>query len=224
MNNNNGGIIIQIFPGHFSVSYIVYNILLLLLGNYLQPDMIVVFLAIIVGLLPDLIDIIYSLISGIGFRSKDHEMRHHSWPTHFPIFYIPFIIICIIFPCILTFSMAINIYLHFLGDSFFTDDGIRWLWPFSKRYFKLLSKSMEGKHDKKWVVFYRKTPLWKIEWILFGISASIIIFNSYILYGMILFIITLIFLIFFIILLLYIENKVIVKFTKECINEKNNKK
>ncbi|MHA1751060.1 MAG: metal-dependent hydrolase [Candidatus Helarchaeota archaeon] len=165
-----------------------YNLVLFIFGNYLQPSYLVIVPSIICGLLPDLIDVVYSSIKRFVIKQNKVDFRHHSWPTHFPFMYIPFIVLIFIFPSVLTISMAINIYLHFLGDTFYSDDGIRWLWPFMKhRSFKLLSKSMVGKHDKEWLIAYRKTPLFKFEWVLFILTSVIITINAYLLYNIIIF-------------------------------------
>ncbi|MBD3229124.1 MAG: hypothetical protein GF329_13125 [Candidatus Lokiarchaeota archaeon] len=210
---------IQIFPGHFCVSYIVYNIVLLSIGNYFVPNFLNVVIIIIAGILPDLIDSIYSTIKRISQKVKDDEFRHHAWPTHFPILYSPLIVISIIFPSVLTITIAINIYLHFIGDTLQTDDGIKWLWPFSNKYYKLFSEKMEGMHNMKWVYYYRQTFLYKIEWVLFVITSVIIIINAYILYNVILFIIALIIMPVLMICIRIIEKKMLQNIKESLITE-----
>jgi hypothetical protein len=147
--------------------------------------------------------------------------------THYPIFYTPFIIAAFVFPSILTICMALAIYLHFLGDTFYTDDGIRWLWPFSKKYFKILSDTMEGMHDKDWVLAYRKTPLYKLEWVFFIATLIIITINAYLLFGLVLFIIAIIVSILFAISIRFIERRMVINIYKKFkegkieLNEKN---
>jgi len=159
-------------------------------------------------MIPDLIDVIYSTLKQIYLRKRIDEFPHHSWPTHFPLLYTPFILLAIFIPTILTGSIAINIYLHFFGDTFYTDDGIRWFWPFVKnKKVKFLSKSMKGQHDKLWIISYRKTPLYKIEWCLFIITSILIIFNAFILYGVILFIIAIICMVSLIIFIYFFERR-----------------
>lgn len=123
--------------------------------------------------------------------------------------------------------MALAIYLHFIGDTFYTDDGIRWLWPFSKKYFKFLSDTMEGMHDKDWVIAYRKTPLYKLEWFFFITTLIIVIINAYLLFGLILFIIAIIVSILFAISIRFIEKRMVINIYKKFkegkieLNEKN---
>jgi len=46
---------------------------------------------------------------------------------------------------------------------------------------------MVGKHDKEWLIAYRKTPLFKFEWVLFILTSVIITINAYLLYNIIIF-------------------------------------
>ncbi|MHA1229779.1 MAG: metal-dependent hydrolase [Candidatus Helarchaeota archaeon] len=187
----------------------MYNLILFLIGNYFQVSYLNAMLAIIAGLLPDLIDSVYLLIRKITSRrpgEKDKEFKHHSWPSHFPLIYSPILLLVIFFPSVLTIAICINLYLHFFLDTFYTDDGIRWLWPFLKnKKIQIASKSIMDKHGKEWLIAYRKSIFYKIEWVLYGLMSILLSFNAFLFYGLVFCIIVIIIMISIMIFIYYFE-------------------
>ena len=98
-------------------------------------------------------------------------------PTHFPIVYSPLIILVILLPNIYTISIVTVIYVHLFVDSFCTSDGIKWLYPFNKKYYGFLNDKTKGKHGILWQNEYMTTPLYKIEFVLLVATCSIMWLN-----------------------------------------------
>jgi LexA-binding, inner membrane-associated putative hydrolase len=136
-------------------------------------------IGVIFGLLPDVdvVIIIIALIKGDKSKIDGLDFKHHAYPTHFPLLYSPLIVIMIIFPNIYTFTMVTALYLHLFTDSFYTSDGIKWLYPFQNKYFCFLSEKTKGKHGILWENEYKGTAMYKLEFILLIIAGSIVLLN-----------------------------------------------
>lgn len=105
-----------------------------------------------ISLLPD-IDILY-----YGFRklfSKKDIYNHRSF-THYPIIYIPIIIILystVGLPYSLLFTICV--YSHLIHDSFWLGWGVVWFWPFSSVRYKFFPDK-EGKISSQVVMKWDK--------------------------------------------------------------------
>ena len=153
---------------------IYYIIWLIFFGQGLWiPNHYLVFFSVIFGLFPDF-DGIYYLIKKRGEGGIDTDFQHHLYYwTHWPISYIPVIIIFI-------FSFIFNFYPeyfllpvvgiyggHFLFDSISCGDGIMWgkiPWKMKQygRYINLMPDGSDGYHGRYWEARYRKTIISKI--------------------------------------------------------------
>ena len=127
--------------------------------------MIGIAIGIFFGLLPD-IDSLLLLAKLKNFTEAGVEFKHHSYPTHFPIIYAPLVVIVIIIPNIYTLTMITALYLHLFADTFYTSDGIKWLYPFKNDFYSLLSAKTLGKHGIFWEFEYAKSPCYTLEFIL----------------------------------------------------------
>lgn len=90
------------------------------------------------GLLPDL-DTLFALLFG-KWSPGSQMLSHHRYLTHTPIFYllVSGIIWWVVdWKCALLF-LAVTL-AHLLMDSWSTDDGIMWLWPFNFKQYSILS-------------------------------------------------------------------------------------
>lgn len=96
------------------------------------------FLAIIFSLLPDIDFFVEFFKHGsVGGR----VIREHRELIHFPLLYIPVILIVFLFFGTMWASLlGLSLLAHFLHDSFGIGWGIKWLWPFSKRTYKFFSE------------------------------------------------------------------------------------
>ena len=132
------------------------------------------------SLLPDIDGMIFIISRIKGDKSKEGGLnfKHHAYPTHFPLLYSPLIVITIIFPNIYTFTMVTALYLHLFTDSFYTSDGIKWLYPFQNKYYCLLSEKTKGKYGILWENEYKGTAMHKLEFILLIIAGSIVLLSQ----------------------------------------------
>jgi len=136
-------------------------------------------IGVIFGLLPDVdvVIIIIALIKGDKSKIDGLDFKHHSYPTHFPLLYSPLIVITIIFPNIYTLTMVTALYLHLFADSFYTSDGIKWLYPFKNKFFAFQSEKTRGKHGILWEKEYKNTPLYHLEFVFLFIAGLFVLSN-----------------------------------------------
>jgi len=140
---------------------------------------------VIFGLFPDF-DGIYYLIKKRGEGGIDTEFQHHLYYwTHWPISYIPVIIIFIIslifnfFPEYFMMPV-VGIYCgHLMFDSISCGDGIMWgKIPWKKdqygKYINMMPDGSDGYHGVYWEARYRKTIISKIGNIAVLLSIIII--------------------------------------------------
>ncbi len=92
---------------------------------------------IIFALLPDIDFFIeFTKYGSVGGK----VIREHREIMHFPLSYIPSVfLIYILFGSMWAVFFGLAILAHFLHDSVGIGWGIKWLWPFSNRAFKLFS-------------------------------------------------------------------------------------
>ncbi len=110
------------------------------------------------------------------------SFRHHEYPTHYPLLYTPLIVITIFLPNVYTFTMVTAVYLHFITDMFYTSDGIRWLAPFNKKFFQLMSKKTLNIHGAYWAKVYMGTPFYFLEFGLLGVAGFLFWWNHFTVY------------------------------------------
>jgi hypothetical protein len=116
------------------------------------------FLAIIFPLLPDIDFIIWLKRNNWKINKWAHE---HRDLLHFPLLYIP---IGYILAGIIGGKFIANLFFycsmyHFAHDSFGIGWGIKWLFPFSFRNYKLFEK--KGSEKRKFLVSWNKEELRK---------------------------------------------------------------
>lgn len=154
-------------------------------------DYYAVILIVFFSMFPDL-DIFYGGAKKGGLKELDENFQHHYFSlAHYPILYIPFIIIFIIcliidFYPIYFLTPVIGIYLgHFIFDTIACGDGIMWgKNPFKKgkyaRFINIWYKKTDGYHGFHWEARYRQTLICKMGNIAVFVSAVIVqIFHIY---------------------------------------------
>lgn len=91
-----------------------------------------IFFAVLFVLLPDA-DMVTYVIKKILQKRK--TTNHRSW-THYPILYLPIVILLYFISPAYSLLFFLCIYFHFAHDTVWLGWGISWLWPFSDRKFK----------------------------------------------------------------------------------------
>lgn len=113
-------------------------------------------LAAVAGLLPDLDGLIVAAIDQDEGVGVDKKLRHHEFPTHTPLFYLFFTIaIWLITTPETALLCGTVVFLHLLLDSWGTDDGIMWFWPWSDRQLALFPTDLHS-DGAFGVEFYRR--------------------------------------------------------------------
>lgn len=111
-------------------------------------DAMTMFVPILFVLIPDL-DFLLYLVK----RKPDEFSHEHRNLLHNPLLFIPIGSIAIFFFIGLNFTYLFLLcsFAHFIHDSIGTGWGIRWLYPFSKKYYKFFSDK-QGKLSSNLVV------------------------------------------------------------------------
>ena len=148
----------------------------LILQDEITPGTLIA--GVILGILPDL-DGIFALVLG-KWTPGVEQLSHHRLFTHTPVFYL-------VLSGIIWFWMGwkwaliffVLTLTHLLFDSWSTDDGIMWLWPFQKKQYSLFTKDIHaGLFGWQFYLNYLKTPqliLPEIALILGGVTVVICI-------------------------------------------------
>ena len=117
----------------------------------------IILLSIAFGLLPD-IDMSVEIFKKGAFHGNGDKF--HRTITHFPILYLP--IIPFIFYRYGNFwgtLFTVNLFSHFIHDVIGTGWGLKLLWPFSKKNFKMFSDPINGKLSTNFIVSWNPREL-----------------------------------------------------------------
>ena len=99
--------------------------------------------AIGLSLLPDL-DSVYVLTATKNWHLKDRN-RHHRFFSHTPLFFLSLALLLTPFLNLRALTLFVGLtLLHLVLDSWATDDGIMWLWPFRERQYALVPIQERG--------------------------------------------------------------------------------
>jgi len=126
----------------------------------------------IFSVLPD-IDMIYLFIKS---RRQNRVLSHHDFFTHWPIIYLPFLLLLILHHNIYTIIMAFGVYSHLIMDTFASGKGIKWAFPLSRRYYNFFASKTAGKENTLWLKTYRSTTFFKMEIVGFLLLVYILLF------------------------------------------------
>ncbi len=130
--------------------------------------------SIVFSLLPD-IDMIMYLIPGF----KKVFKQHRGW-THYPLVYIPIILIVYIFigPA-WAIIMALGVSIHLVHDLLWIGHGVKFWWPFYHKYYKFFSQEKYTKPGEHWITtfYFRLNPVTIIEYGIFVLALVILLIN-----------------------------------------------
>ncbi len=121
------------WPSHVAYPYLFVFFLSKVFG--FQVSLFHYLLLIVASMIPDFDYVIhwfYTKLTGRFFRL---DVNHHEWPSHWPIVYSPFLLWFLLSPSVTSFVLFFGVYSHLLLDSVACLWGIRWLAPFSNRWF-----------------------------------------------------------------------------------------
>jgi hypothetical protein len=128
------------------------------------------------GLLPDLDSLIVLLLG--KWSPGAEQLSHHSYFTHTPLFYL---LIAGIIWLVLDWEWALLFLtvtiIHLLMDSWSTDDGIMWLWPFRNDQYSLfpMDSHANGIFGLQFYARYVLTPRLILPELLIVAAGAIVI-------------------------------------------------
>ena len=95
------------------------------------------------SILPDLDFLFHKFIKRQKYNSN---FQHHKWFTHWPITYVPLLILLFFFPGLKLFLICYGLFSHLVLDTFLAGDGMMWFYPFSLHSYGEGLFSMFGLH------------------------------------------------------------------------------
>ncbi|MFC1728408.1 metal-dependent hydrolase [Nanoarchaeota archaeon] len=143
------------FMSHMSYPALLFVIISKLFGiTYSISDLLIL---ILFAALPDFDFLFHRLVKRGKF---DAGFRHHDWFTHWPITYLPLVVLLIIFPTFKMLLAVLGLYSHFVLD-LFLGNGIMWFYPFSKKKYGFFK--ITGCHGWDWFKVYRGKLIYKFD-------------------------------------------------------------
>lgn len=178
-------------PGHFSAGYLLADAIVRVVHPSLSQSQLhwVLFSGAFFGFAPDL-DMFYAFWKEKGFHQTALNFNHRQFISHTPIVWLGFGLLTMLvggtqFWHYIGLMVWLGAWSHFLLDS--TDYGIRWLYPFSAKFFSLTSPGYGEpnlavgffRHWKNLVVqYYRRTPYTFFAEIVLVLCAIAVFFFS----------------------------------------------
>jgi len=126
-----------------------------------KPTPVTLGLSVLVGLLPDLDGLLALAIGRV--KPGQEQLPHHRYPTHTPFFYLLLTGVVWLFAGV-EFAVLFGTLtlVHLLLDSWGTDDGIMWLWPFSSRQFSVFPTNLHADDLFGWRYYWRYVRHWHV--------------------------------------------------------------
>jgi len=181
---------------HSAFGFLIYYVIYIIWTGSFIMDFYSVFLIVFFSMIPDL-DIFYGGLKKGGLKNLDENFQHHYFSlAHYPIIYIPFVLLFIITLIVEFYPRyflipVVGIYIgHFVFDTIACGDGIMWgKNPLKKekyaRFINIFHHKTDGYHGMYWDARYRQTFIGKLGNIAVIVSAFIIqVFHIYETYRM----------------------------------------
>lgn len=155
------------FLAHLSYPYVLANGAALALGKTIPWQYNIIL--ILFSLFPD-IDVVFDFVKQM-FSSKKYKVPlvHHQNPTHWPIVYVPLLVLALITLEPFLLMAAGAIYLHLFMDTFFCNQGVMWFYPFKRKWFNFFARETRRKLGWAWNDAYRKLGIYNIDKFAFSL-------------------------------------------------------
>ena len=113
-------------------------------------------------------------------RHPERTVAHHSYITHVPVVYVPVVLVVWALGGAGNAAWtAYGILSHFIMDTFIAADGVRWLYPWKKKFFCWTTWTYNA-HGKEWLIQYRALPIYRLDMIFFA-GAVVVLITSFLL-------------------------------------------
>jgi len=159
---------------HISYPYILANLVAFFMDIKIPWEYNL--LIVLFSLFPD-IDVAVDFIKQLFSKGKyDLPPKHHQNATHWPIVYVPLLALALI-TMEPFFLIAVSaIYLHLFMDIFYCSQGVMIFYPFSTKWYYLLSDKTKNKDGWEWNKTYKKLKIYTIDrWAFFIILTHLAI-------------------------------------------------
>lgn len=178
-------------PGHFAAGLLLGTAVTLLFQDQLTPAQIqnLILAGGFFGFAPDL-DSFLAFFKSKSWTPHDERIYHRDYITHAPLPWLVISVIMFLFASsifwkLFAITALIGSWSHFFLDSFKV--GIRWLWPFSDKYYALMYAGTKKYHKAHgflayWMGFlkiYATDPTFRPTFIL-EIAVLIIVFTIFV--------------------------------------------
>jgi hypothetical protein len=91
-------------------------------------------LGVLLALSPDF-DVLFQ-----KFQKREIDSEHRDIGLHYPVIMLPVFILFSLFSLFWSFLIGLCLLSHFIHDSIGEGPGLKWLWPFSHRYYKFFAE------------------------------------------------------------------------------------
>ena len=153
------------FYAHASYLYLAANLVGLIVGRPipLEYNIAIIIFSIILDL-DYFFNLIGQLVTTGKYRIPDH---HHGWPSHWPIVYVPFVILALVLRNDYLTIGVLSIYVHLAMDTMFCNEGLMLFYPFSRKWYKFFSEKTKNKPGLKWNDAYSKLVIYRFDRVAF---------------------------------------------------------
>ncbi len=135
-----------------------------------------VFQLLVIMLFAWLPDFDYPVALYLSKKYPNKKIRHHEFITHSPLFYLPFLLIIALFDWEIAFLAFYGLLTHFIMDSLIAPDGIRWFYPFSRKYYLWTGYTKGIFETEAWLRAYKKLLIYKLDNIAFLLTIILVIY------------------------------------------------
>lgn len=160
----------MINQAHFSYPFLLALLVAMLIGH--SFTLVEVLIILWASVLPD-VDFIIGMWH--EFRHPEDRKSHHGYITHAPLVYVPFLLILGWYQAKLALFIGYGLLTHFIMDSLVAGDGIRWLYPFKKKFY-LWHNATKDLYGFEWLKKYKELPVYTFDNIAFVLTVVIVIY------------------------------------------------
>ncbi len=163
---------------HLAYPYLLFNLIAWILKWQvpIEYNLAILFFSI----LPDLDYVLDFFRQKINGKKYQVPLKHHYWPSHWPIIYVPIFVVAIITGELFFIIAASAILLHLIMDMFFCNEGMMFFYPYSNKWYNFFSKNTKEKNGLNWNKAYEKLLIYKFDKVA-GILVIIHIIFTYVL-------------------------------------------
>ncbi len=160
----------MINQAHFSYPFLIALLFGIAFGHLLSIQE--AFVLLFFSFAPD-IDFLAEMY--LNRKNPTKIVNHHKFITHAPLFYVLFLAILSIWSVKFALLSSYGLLTHFVMDTIVAPHGIRWLYPFKKKFYRWGDFTKGIDDTNKWLMAYKRLPIYKYDNIAFFITVILVI-------------------------------------------------